>query len=115
MGVEDEKKPICTRIFQLVGSKGGVCVGFSMDVPPTVPPFDTIRLCIQGKEDIEKMKESKSAVLICSRQHISAMTAEEAMRLGASLIQAAGFYAAAVDQSLKAGFYANKWEAPKPK
>jgi hypothetical protein len=114
MGVE-EKKLTCTRVFQLVGPKGGLCVGFSMEAPPQVPPFDTIRLCIQGKEDIEKMKKSKSAVLICSGQHISAMTAEEAMRLGASLIQAAGFYAATVDHSLKGGFYANKWEAPKPK
>lgn len=105
MGLKEE----CHRVFQLRGPKGGLCVGFSEQAPPGVP-FDTIRLCILSKEDIEKMKGDAG---ICSKRSTQCMTGEEAMRLGASLIQAAGFYTAAVDGSLKGGFYADKWEAPK--
>lgn len=105
-GLKDE----CHRVFQLRGPKGGLCVGFSEQAPSGVPRFDTIRFCVLNREDIEKMKEDAG---ICSRRTAHCMTGEEAMRLGASLIQAAGFYTATVDQSLKEGFYADKWEAPK--
>ena len=109
MGVEDKKISPCGRVFWLHGPKGGLCVGFSHKSLPGTPEYDTIRLCVQSKEQIQKTKEEKK----CFFAEVHVMTAEEAMRLGAALIQAAGFYKATMNLQLESGFYAEKWETPK--
>lgn len=107
---EEEIGVPCTRIFYLAGPKAGACVGYSMETPPHVPKFDTIHICLKSEKNLEEDRDDPDK---CHVKNVLHFTAEEAMRMGASLIQAAGFYKAAVDDSLKGGFYKDKWEVKK--
>jgi len=105
MGLNEGKELHCTVVFELTGPRGGLCVGFTKENPPEIPPYDTIHLCRQSKEQLERSEKLGKCFI-----EMYSMTAEEAMRLGASLIQAAGFYKASKGEALKLGFYAEKWE-----
>lgn len=93
MGLEDKKKK-CTSVFRLSGSRGAVCVGYVLKSLLGVPASDVIHMCMQTKENLEQTTKFGACIV----KEIHCMTPEEAMKLGASLIQAAGFYKASVDQ-----------------